>query len=123
MINEYGGQSDPLSRPICPLSPSGCQGDNKSVSKADKDLYLGELAAIKSRIRMAREATGNTQASMAKILGIKLDAYKKYENRSGSSMPIVIFARFCESLGRDPYELLMGKRSSSRPAQWAHKAK
>lgn len=76
----------------------------------EKDLYLTELKAIQSRITMARKATNHSQAVMAKALGIKVDMYKKYENREGSSMPIVIFARFCEITGQEPYGLLTGKR-------------
>lgn len=88
-----------------------------SVTKTQEKLqYLADLKAIQARIRMAREASDYTQASMSKALGTKLDAYKKYENRMGSSMPLVIFAKFCEVLKVDPYEILMGKTSQNRAA-------
>lgn len=86
-----------------------------SVSKTQEKIqYLSDLKAIQTRMRLARESSDHTQASLSKEIGIKLDAYKKYENRSGSSMPLVTFAKFCNVLGIDPYEILVGKPSLSR---------
>jgi DNA-binding XRE family transcriptional regulator len=94
-----------------------------SVTKTqEKTQYLADLKAIQARIRMAREAGDHTQESMAKALGIKLDAYKKYENRKGSSMPLVTFAKFCELLRLDSNGVLMGKSSLSRTTNRASKA-
>ncbi len=103
-----------MSRPDCPLFGTRLFGDNVSVTKTqERSRYLAEIRAIQSRIRMAREATNYSQSMMAKALGIKTDMYKKYENREGSSMPLVIFAQFCEITGQEPFGLLTGKRLSA----------
>lgn len=95
-----------------------------SVSKTQEKMqYLADLKSIQIRMRMVRESSDHTQASLSKALGIKLDAYKKYENRRGSSMPLVTFAKFCDTLKVDPYEILMGKASLSRSASLARMAK
>lgn len=91
-----------------------------SVSKTQEKMkYLADLKAIQNRMRLARESSDHTQASMSKALGIKLDAYKKYENREGSSMPLITFAKFCNVLEVDPYEILVGKTSLSRRSRMA----
>lgn len=66
-------------------------------------------AAFQARVKLARKGTGMSQAAMAAALGIKLDAYQKYENRGGSLMKHHLIARFCqiteteaEKLFRDP---------------------
>jgi transcriptional regulator with XRE-family HTH domain len=73
------------------------------------DREIAELTALQMRLKLARQAAGYTQARMAKELGLELDAYKKYENRKGSSMPLLTFKTFCEIVGQEPYYLLSGK--------------
>jgi len=72
-----------------------------------------EEAAFQSRLKSARKQVGFTQVGMAKALGVKLDAYKKYENREGSVIPTLTLARFCEITGQDMYGLVTGRRFTS----------
>lgn len=77
------------------------------------DRETADIKAIQARIKLARVAAGYTQKRMADALGIKVDAYKKYEVREGSAMPLLTFAKFCEVTETDPNSLLF-LRSNSR---------
>jgi transcriptional regulator with XRE-family HTH domain len=63
------------------------------------------------RVKESREAMGWTQAFMAESLGIQLERYKKYEQRS--LLPHHLIAGFCELTGCDIHYLLSGKHRSS----------
>jgi DNA-binding XRE family transcriptional regulator len=114
-----------MSRPICPLINMAEIMENATVETNHKTAELkalqAELEALQMRLKLARKAAGYTQASMAKELGVKLDAYKKYENRKGSDdhrgsfMPLLTFRKFCEITGQEPYYLLSGKYFPRHP--------
>lgn len=78
-------------------------GDNTQMPH---DRETADIKALQARIRLARIAAGYTQKRMADALGIKVDAYKKYEIREGSTMPLLTFAKFCEVTDTDPSSLL-----------------
>lgn len=80
-----------------------------------------EPLPVQRRIRAARKHLGFSQSEMAKALGQKIDAYKKYENRPGSLMPLAVFVLFCELTGQDPYVLYAGKRFHSHPIHLTRK--
>ena len=60
------------------------------------------------RVKEAREAVGWTQAFMADSLGIPLERYKKYEQRS--PLPHYLIVRFCQLTGGDIHYLMTGER-------------
>ena len=107
MVDNLGDSLSPCQGQSVPFRKVTDKWDNLSVH-ANREAE--ELVAFKNRLRAAREAAGFTQAGMAKALWINLDAYKKYENREGSAMPLMTFARFIEITAIDPMELLRGKR-------------
>jgi len=58
--------------------------------------FLSEVefsTAFKRRLKETRLERNMTHGQMAHALGIKEDAYKKYENRSGSAFPIYLLPR------------------------------
>jgi transcriptional regulator with XRE-family HTH domain len=59
------------------------------------------------RVKEAREAMGWTQAFMAESLGIPLERYKKYEQRS--LLPHYLIARFCQLTSCDIHYLMTGE--------------
>lgn len=52
-------------------------------------------AVIQARTKRARQHAGRTQAEMAKLLGVSLDRYKKWENRGNSVMQAEYADMFC----------------------------
>lgn len=52
-------------------------------------------AVIQSRVIRARTSLGYSQAEMAKLLGVGLERYKKWENRHNSVMPAEYMDLFC----------------------------
>lgn len=64
--------------------------------KNDEDTYVAIEAAIRNRTRQARKEAGFTQKRMAAWLGVELDAYKKWENRDGSTIPSRYHGNFLE---------------------------
>jgi len=64
---------------------------------------------FKRRLRLCREASGHTQTTIAKELGIKQNTYAKYENRSNSMLPHRLLGKFCDATECDPWYLLEGK--------------
>lgn len=68
------------------------------ITPMAEDLTPKELRAqMRQRTAELREARGWTQADMAKFLGIKTEAYKKYENRS--VLPHHHVITFCRLVG------------------------
>lgn len=58
--------------------------------------FLDELefnAKFGYRLKAVREAMGWSQEKMAASLGVKTDAYKKYENREKSGFPLYLMPR------------------------------
>ena len=70
--------------------------------------------AFVQRVKEAREAVSWTQAFMADSLGIPLERYKKYEQRS--PLPHYLIPRFCQLAGCDIYYLMTGKRRPLPPS-------
>ena len=64
--------------------------------KNDPQTYAAIEAAFKKRVKQAREEAGFTQQQVADVLGIKIDRYKKWENRGKSTMPVRFFQNFCQ---------------------------
>ena len=55
-----------------------------------------EFARVhRARIKRARENAGMTQAQVANVLGLTLEAYKKIENRSMTGLAPFLVERFC----------------------------
>lgn len=63
------------------------------------------------RVKELREGAGWTQAFMAELLGIPLERYKKYEQRS--LLPHYLIDRFCKLTGCDIHYLLTERHPSS----------
>ena len=59
------------------------------------------------RVKDARAASGLTQAQAADSLGIPLERYKKYEQRT--QLPHYLAERFCDLTGIDIHYLMTGK--------------
>lgn len=59
-----------------------------------------------ARVRAAREATGMTQAEMARVLGIRQSAYEKYETRT--PLPHRLIVHFAAVTGADVDQLFLG---------------
>lgn len=72
-----------------------------------------QTESYRERVRESRIAAGFTQRMMADALGIPLDRYKKYENRS--PMPSMTLARFAAIVRRDATWLLTGDKGSFLP--------
>ena len=64
-------------------------------------------AAMCRRLKDARKAAGETQASFADKLGITMEAYRKNENRS--PLPHYLIPRACRELGMDSWYFLTGQ--------------
>lgn len=65
-----------------------------------------------ARIKTLREERGLTQAEMATALGILLEAYKKYEQRS--LLPHNLVERFALIVGKDVNYVMTGKEDKRR---------
>ena len=50
-------------------------------------------AAFQERLRRARTEMGWSQPRMAAALGLKIDAYKKYETRPRSAFPLFLLPK------------------------------
>ena len=99
MVDNLGDSLSPCQGQSVPFRKVTDKWDNLSVH-ANREAE--ELVAFKNRLRAAREAAGFTQAGMAKALWINLDAYKKYENREGSAMPLMMVRRLLKSWATPP---------------------
>lgn len=75
------------------------------LSRKDFNKRLGR------RLKQAREDADLTQREMADALGIELDAYKKYENRS--PVPAYFIPRICTELDITAWWLLTGHWTQS----------
>lgn len=71
------------------------------------------LKSFCARIASAREGAGYTQQEMADALGIKRDAYSKYEFRS--LMPHHLIPAFCRLTGFGPWYILTGQPDTGQP--------
>ena len=74
-----------------------------------KDPYL---AGFLQRVAAGRAVRGLSQAEMAKLLDLRLDTYKKYEQRT--LMPHKVMLAFCYVTGTDPGYLLGFEKSKVR---------
>lgn len=82
----------------------------KIMPMAEDDLTPAEiLEGIQRRTAELREAHGWTQLYMAQLLGIGLDAYKKFENRTGSTIAPELVEKFCRHVGVSIDYLFTGK--------------
>ncbi len=79
-----------LSRPSCPLTSNPRRGTIWPMTARTRTQFNQAFA---ERTRQARAFTTLTQGEMATALGIELDAYKKYEQRSPMQQYLV--QRFC----------------------------
>ncbi len=79
-----------LSRPSCPLTSNQRGGTIWPMTAMTRAQFNKAFA---ERTRQARALTSLTQGEMATALGIELDAYKKYEQRS--PMQPYLVQRFC----------------------------
>jgi DNA-binding XRE family transcriptional regulator len=62
---------------------------------------------IRKRLKEAREASGMTQAQLAKEIGVSESAYAKYENRS--PLPAHLVPKVCVALSMDCWWFLTGR--------------
>lgn len=61
------------------------------------------------RLARLRVEKGLTQNEMGQAIGILGDTYKKYENRSGSGMPLYLIPLFAEVVGCSIEYLFTGR--------------
>lgn len=59
----------------------------------------------KLSVAAARVDAGHTQRSMAKVLNICVDTYRKYEKHP-ENMPIALVAAFCKAVERSPDDVI-----------------
>ena len=52
-------------------------------------------AVLRNRMRRAREGTGYTKDQLARLLGVEMETYKKWEGRESSAIRIDLVERFC----------------------------
>lgn len=71
-------------------------------------VFNSELCA---RTKALREATGMTGEQMAIVLGVPVERYRKYENRS--PLPAYLMQRFAITVGTSLDYLLTGKHVSA----------
>ena len=64
-------------------------------------------AGFLKRTQQAREVAGYSVAEMAQLLGIPLNTYKKYEQRS--PLPHALVQRFCTVTGCSSWFLFTGE--------------
>jgi DNA-binding XRE family transcriptional regulator len=69
-------------------------------------VFNSELCA---RTKALREATGMTGEQMAIVLGVPVERYRKYENRS--PLPSYLMQRFAITVGTSLEYLLTGKHA------------
>lgn len=81
--------------------------DDLSQNKQMSDPASAFRDEFLARIKALREERGLTQADMATALGVLLDAYKKYEQRS--LLPHNLIERFALIVGRDVNYVMTGK--------------
>jgi len=72
----------------------------------DHETPAAYIKALRKRTKELRIAQGFTQAQMAKFLGLDLEVYKKYENRS--PLPHRFIHDFCVLVGCDETYFLTG---------------
>lgn len=63
-------------------------------------------AVIQARTKRARTHCGRTQAEMAKLLGVTLERYKKWENRGNSVIQAEFIDLFCTIVQMPQRDLL-----------------
>lgn len=82
----------------------------------DKEAYyVAKEVALRARTKRARKEAGFTQKTIAKALGIDFEAYKKWENRGGSTMPPRYHEDFCELTKTRPDWFMSGKGARTVP--------
>jgi len=74
-------------------------GSSQTVSKFNQNLC--------ERLKRARSDAGYTQEQFAQMLGISVERYRKYENRS--PIPVYLIPTVCENLGLDCWFVLTGQ--------------
>ncbi len=75
----------------------------------DPESYSAIAEGYQKRTRQARLESSYTQQEVADLLGVKVDRYKKWENRGGSTMPVEYHANFCFITGTRPDWFMTGK--------------
>jgi transcriptional regulator with XRE-family HTH domain len=82
------------------------------TTENEEAAYLVELLG---RTIAARKSRGWSQRFVAKALGVPLERYKKYEQRS--PMPLYLVERFCTLTGMDVYFFITGGRGAPLPGR------
>ena len=72
---------------------------SQTVSKFNQSLC--------DRLKRARSDANYTQEEFAQMLGISVERYRKYENRS--PLPVYLIPEVCEILGLDSWFVLTGQ--------------
>lgn len=85
-------------------------GNTRPMAGASDDFDQGFI----ERTRVARRASGFTQAEIAELFGMKQDLWKTYETRT--PLPHRYIPRFCLAVRCDMIWLLTGKGSPPDPA-------
>ncbi len=70
---------------------------------------------FRDRLTRMRNTTGMNQEDFAKALGIKRDAYSKYESRAGSVLPMYLIPRLIQITGFESWYVLTGQPGSKAP--------
>lgn len=76
--------------------------EDLALKAALKAAELAFIAEFQPRLVAARNRRGLTQLQLATYLGLKLSAYKKYENRNTSLFPIFLLPELSAILD-EPY--------------------
>jgi transcriptional regulator with XRE-family HTH domain len=82
------------------------------ATENEEAAYLVELLG---RTIAARKSRGWSQRFVAKALGVPLERYKKYEQRS--PMPLYLIERFCILTGMDIHFFITGGKGTPVPAR------
>ena len=67
-----------------------------------------QIKQIADRIKYLRDAVDMTEEEVAKVLGITVEEYAKYENGE-KDIPISVIYSTAAALGVDPTELILGE--------------
>jgi hypothetical protein len=106
------GQNVPSGSKIGP--PQMGQKITKAVTKRVHPAEAQYRKALLIRTQLLRESIGLSQESMAKILGIPLDRYRKYETRS--PLPLYLIEPFAAATGYSVQFVVTGKAAPSESA-------
>lgn len=101
-------KSSPSSRTFWGVIFGDNLSDHLGMAKTDSDLRGRYI----KRVKELREKRGITQQEMADLLGIPLERYKKYEQRS--ALPAWHLDRFAAIVGKDIGFVITGRATRSR---------